>query len=65
MAEPITVELLRDVQTKLARAETAAQVREIFKAHYGQLGWKRLCRMFVLGVPPEKLVSDRDREERA
>lgn len=60
-AEPITLDTVREVHAKLARAQTADEVRQIFKAHYGQLGWKRLCRMFVLGKQPEEVMGDRDR----
>lgn len=61
MAEEITLEQLEDVKRQLDGALTAAEVREVFKAHYGKLGWKRLCRMFVLGQSAQQVGKEKDR----
>lgn len=52
---PITEELLERIDAEFTAAETAADVRAVFKRHYTDLGWKRLCRLFVLEYPPGEL----------
>ena len=51
MAEPQIeerIELARRVAVELTAAVTANDVKRIFKSNFGGLGWKIICRMFVL-----------------
>lgn len=52
---PITEELLEKIEAEFIAAESAADVRAVFKRHYTDLGWKRLCRLFVLEYPAAEL----------
>jgi hypothetical protein len=54
-APPITLELLEKIDAEFTAAETAADVRAVFKRYYTDLGWKRLCRLFVLEYPAAEL----------
>lgn len=45
---PITKELLEQIDAEFDEAKTADEVRAVFKRHVSDLGWKRLCRLFVL-----------------
>ena len=45
---PITKELLEQIDAEFDEAKTPDDVRQVFKRHYTDLGWKRLCRLFVL-----------------
>jgi hypothetical protein len=45
---PITKELLEQIDAEFDAAKTPEDVRAVFKKHVGDLGWKRLCRLFVL-----------------
>ena len=47
MPREVTRELLEEIDEQFEAAQTADDVRAVFKRHYGDLGWKRLCRMFV------------------
>lgn len=48
MPPTISRELLQRVDEEFEAAKTADEVRAVFKRHYTDLGWKRLCRLFVL-----------------
>ena len=46
--QAVTRELLERVDAEFDAARSADEVRAIFKRYYSNLGWKRLCRLFVL-----------------
>lgn len=48
MPQEITRELLEKIDAEFDDARTADEVRAVFKRYYSDLGWKRLCRLFVL-----------------
>lgn len=48
MPQPVTKELIEKIDAEFDAATTPEQVRAVFKRYYGDLGWKRLCRLFVL-----------------
>jgi hypothetical protein len=55
MPVEITRELLERVDAELQAARTAEEVRAVFKRYYSDLGWKRLCRLFVLQYGVDEL----------
>lgn len=55
MPQEITRELLERVDAEFDGATTPAEVRAVFKRYYGDLGWKRLCRLFVLQYGVDEL----------
>ena len=48
MPQAVTRELLERVDAEFDVASTPDEVRAVFKKYVGDLGWKRLCRLFVL-----------------
>jgi hypothetical protein len=48
MPQAVTRELLERVDAEFDAAATPDEVRAVFKRYVGDLGWKRLCRLFVL-----------------
>ncbi len=46
--QAVTRELLERIDAEFDAAKTTDEVRAVFKRYYGDLGWKRLCRLFVL-----------------
>ena len=48
MPQELTKELLEKIDTEFDAAQNAEEVRTVFKRYYSDLGWKRLCRLFVL-----------------
>lgn len=48
MPQEVTKELLERIDAEFDAATTPEEVRTVFKRYYGDLGWKRLCRLFVL-----------------
>lgn len=48
MPQPVTKELLEKIDAEFEEAKNAEEVRAVFKRYYADLGWKRLCRLFVL-----------------
>ncbi|MGH2531943.1 MAG: hypothetical protein ACRDJW_06505 [Thermomicrobiales bacterium] len=48
MPQEITRELFEKIDAELDGAKTADDVRQAFKRYYTDVGWKRLCRLFVL-----------------
>jgi hypothetical protein len=55
MPREITKDLLEQIDEEFESAETAEEVRAVFKRYYGDLGWKRLCRLFVLQYGVDEL----------
>jgi hypothetical protein len=55
MPQEITKELLERIDAEFDDAKTAEDVRAVFKRHYSDLGWKRLCRLFVLQYSVDEL----------
>ncbi len=48
MPQEVTRILLEAVDAQFEAAKSAEDVRAVFKRYYSDLGWKRLCRLFVL-----------------
>lgn len=55
MPQEITRELLERIDGEFDAAGTPDEVRAVFKRYYGDLGWKRLCRLFVLQYGVDEL----------
>jgi hypothetical protein len=55
MPQEITKELLERIDAEFDDAKTADDVRAVFKRYYSDLGWKRLCRLFVLQYGVDEL----------
>lgn len=55
MAHVVTRELLERIDGEFEAAATAEEVRTVFKRYSGDLGWKRLCRLFVLQYGVDEL----------
>jgi hypothetical protein len=55
MAQEITRELLEKIDAEFEAAKSAEDVRAVFKRYYTDLGWKRLCRLFVLQYGVDEL----------
>jgi hypothetical protein len=55
MPREVTKELLEQIDDEFTDAQTADEVRTVFKRYYGDLGWKRLCRLFVLQYGVDEL----------
>jgi hypothetical protein len=55
MPQQVTRELLERIDTEFDAAKTADDVRAVFKRYYTDLGWKRLCRLFVLQYGVDEL----------
>lgn len=55
MPQEVTRELLERIDGEFEAAGTADEVRAVFKRYYGDLGWKRLCRLFVLQYGVDEL----------
>jgi hypothetical protein len=55
MPQEITKELLERIDGEFDDAKTAEDVRAVFKRYYSDLGWKRLCRLFVLQYGVDEL----------
>jgi hypothetical protein len=49
MPQKLTYDLFAEVYEDFDKAETAVEVRAVFKKHGNLFGWKRLCRIFVNG----------------
>jgi hypothetical protein len=50
MPQEITRELLEKIDAEFDEARTAEDVRAVFNRYYSNVGWKRLCRLFVRQV---------------
>ena len=55
MPQELSKELLERVDAEFDAARTADDVRAVFKRYYSDLGWKRLCRLFVLQYGVDEL----------
>ena len=55
MPREVTKELLEQIDEEFTSAGSAEEVRAVFKRYYGDLGWKRLCRLFVLQYGVDEL----------
>ncbi|GIW05078.1 MAG: hypothetical protein KatS3mg059_1698 [Thermomicrobiales bacterium] len=65
MPAEITRELLERVDAELQAARTAEDVRAVFKRYYSDLGWKRLCRLFVLQYGVDELwLAEQERSRK-
>lgn len=60
--EKLTFASMRAASEDLKAAQTAQDVREVFRRYYTSLGYRRLCRMFVHGWRPEEMwLREEDR----
>ena len=65
MPREITREFLEQIDAEFEAAKTAEEVRAVFKRHYGDLGWKRLCRLFVLQYGVDELwLAEQERAKK-
>lgn len=55
MPQVVTKELLERIDQEFDAARTPDEVRVVFKRYYSDLGWKRLCRLFVLQYGVDEL----------
>jgi hypothetical protein len=55
MPQELTRELLERIDAEFDEATTPDEVRAVFKRYYTDLGWKRLCRLFVLQYGVDEL----------
>lgn len=44
----MTRDLFEQIDAEFEAASTADEVRAVYKRYYGDVGWKRLSRLFVL-----------------
>lgn len=66
MPQEVTRELLEEIDAQFEAAQTADDVRAVFKRYYGDLGWKRLCRMFVLQYGVDELwLAEEERSKKS
>ncbi len=65
MPQELTRELLERIDTEFDAAKSAEEVRAVFKRYYGDLGWKRLCRLFVLQYGVDELwLAEQERAKK-
>lgn len=66
MPREVTKELLKQIDEEFNAAQSADEVRSVFKKYYGDLGWKRLCRLFVLQYGVDELwLAEEERSSKA
>ena len=66
MPQPVTKELFERIDAEFDDAKTAEEVRAVFKRYYSDLGWKRLCRLFVLQYGVDELwLAEEERGKKA
>jgi hypothetical protein len=66
MPREVTKELLEQIDEEFTAAQSADEVRAVFKRYYGDLGWKRLCRLFVLQYGVDELwLAEEERSSKA
>lgn len=66
MAQLVTRELLERIDGEFEVATTAEEVRLVFKRYSGDLGWKRLCRLFVLQYGVDELwLAEQERTRKS
>ncbi len=65
MPQEVTRELLEKIDGEFEEAKTAEEVRAVFKRYVGDLGWKRLCRLFVLQYGVDELwLAEQERAKK-
>ena len=65
MPQEVTRELLERIDEEFEAAESAEEVRAVFKRYYSDLGWKRLCRLFVLQYGVDELwLAEQERSKK-
>ncbi len=66
MPQEVTRELLERIDGEFDAAKTAEDVRAVFKRYVGDLGWKRLCRLFVLQYGVDELwLAEEERAKKS
>ncbi len=66
MPQEVTKELLEKIDAEFDAANTPDEVRTVFKRYYGDLGWKRLCRLFVLQYGVDELwLAEQERAKKS
>jgi hypothetical protein len=66
MPREVTKELLEQIDEEFTDAQTADEVRAVFKRYYSDLGWKRLCRLFVLQYGVDELwLAEEERSQKS
>jgi hypothetical protein len=66
MPRDVTKELLEQIDEEFTEAQTADEVRAVFKRYYSDLGWKRLCRLFVLQYGVDELwLAEEERSKKS
>lgn len=65
MPQEVTRELLEKIDGEFDAAKTAEEVRAVFRRYYSGLGWKRLCRLFVLQYGVDELwLAEQERAKK-
>ncbi|MGH2558453.1 MAG: hypothetical protein ACRDJH_05255 [Thermomicrobiales bacterium] len=65
MPQEITRELLEKIDADFDGAKSVDDVRQVFKRYYTDLGWKRLCRLFVLQYGVDELwLAEKERAKK-
>ena len=65
MPQELTRELLERIDAEFDEAKTDEEVRADFKRYYIELGWKRLCRLFVLQYGVDELwLAEQERAKK-
>jgi len=66
MPQEITKELLEHIDAEFDAAKSAEEVRAVFKKYYSDVGWKRLCRLFVLQYGVDELwLAEEERAKKS
>jgi hypothetical protein len=66
MPQEITKELFEKIDAEFDDAKTAEDVRAVFKRYYSDVGWKRLCRLFVLQYGVDELwLAEEERAKKS
>jgi hypothetical protein len=66
MPQEITKELLERIDAEFDDAKSAEEVRVVFKKYYSDIGWKRLCRLFVLQYGVDELwLAEEERAKKS
>ena len=63
--QAVTKDLFEKIDAEFEEAKTAEEVRTVFKRYYSDLGWKRLCRLFVLQYGVDELwLAEEERSKK-
>lgn len=66
MPQDVTKELLEQIDNEFTEAADKDAVRAVFKKYYTDLGWKRLCRLFVLEYTPDEIwLAESERSKKS